>query len=78
MVPNKYFYVRENVRAYVIKAKNGGRSAPMDSGRSLPRVKSIRAIQWRHWRVLKNVRYVRTLCKQTQKHLLEGLDFIKT
>ena len=50
----------------------------MGLGPSLPRVKSIRAIQWHHWRVLKHVKNVRTLCKQTQKHFLQGRDFIET
>ena len=41
----------------------------MDSRRSLPLVKSIWALQWCHFRVLKNVRNVRILCKQTQKSM---------
>ena len=54
---------------YVNKPKNQWKAHRVDSRRSLPLVKSIWALQWCHFRVLKNVRNVRILCKQTQKSM---------
>ena len=54
---------------YVNKPKNQWKAHCVDSRRSLPLVKSIWALQWCHFRVLKNVRNVRILCKQTQKSM---------
>ena len=63
---------------YVNKPKNQWKAHRVDSRRSLPLVKSIWALQWCHFRVLKNARNVRILCKQAQKSMKGSLYGLQT